>query len=1186
MRRWALRIGVASGILAGITALVNELSPIRWHYKIFQWWAVGLWQRKVYYTLSRLYAYREDTQNWNNETDVLFLEYSSSEEQIRRWNTTRWPFPQNKPSLATPDPEIIADEYTLYYALKLFVDTLRQVALIPVRTHPGALTIHERWDFPLHGDKEWIQGLCLRLSGEGLPIVLPDQKDQPLLRFYIGCPENLRVPLRWFYTIVFGISLGLLLLCLWFYLEANYKAAPIIYLGVLIATWLALHWSRLPGRLINSDFFSSANCAISPIHTSLWDIGWNIVILFWITIILRRIDHAPKWLYPMGYWGIWSILGGALYLISKHSQIEIDPVRKLSLFQLAGWGLILAMLRRSIAHFQKHVKGHFFVHATISAIAAVALKLIGLKIWAIIPIVLLYLLPLNPKGIPSYIRYTLVFFLLTWGINGWIGWGQEQRSRFLAEAYALHVARLREPAMEYRLSQILPRITADSTLWNTVKLEDYLIDARFIGNLIRRHLFTLGNDYEVVVSCWQKEGSRADNLFELRPLNWRQVKSRAISVPFAPHLYFINQGIPRYIYVARLPVQVRDIPPLEVQIELYPRSQPLLGRLQAIDEPSLPNYGLYEQGHLIRWWGDERFPAFVSMPSQSLPIWRQADSKYEYIAPISPTLTVYLRLPARNWTAHFATVPIFLALLFLGLLFERFSKIKSIITALYTRNASFVQRFQVLLGVLVFLPLLAILVVTFFLFLRISENQRQQDLTQRLTTVSSYLSGETILLEKLAFWLQNYMAGEESFVRDLMRRIGSLSQSEAFIYTSQGYLYSSTLPVAYWNNLVSPFIEPHILSQMQQVSAGPVIEMDRARKRLMGYAPIRTETGKLLGILHIPQPLPEKSFYEPLWYFIGYTVNAYLFLSLSSIMVGLLLTERFSNSLQKVVMRLRAAPESPNPPLLSWEGGKDEIATLVSAYNEMVERLYSSQRQLERTLRRVSQQEMAFQAAHEIKTALTPLKIHLQHLQRMPTVDPEKLRDISTRLLQRIESLVRIANAFMSFAKLGSTEELPLQPIHLNTALEELLHPFTQNPHVAFDIQLPEEPLWIEGNPDALQQILNNLIQNALQALEGATAPHIQVSLTRSKDEAIIAIQDNGPGIPAEVRERIFEFYFTTRRTGTGLGLAITKGLVERMGGKISFTTEVAKGTTFYVAFPLRPTNGIQNDQPIFEEHA
>lgn len=1171
MRRWALRLFWITGITGVALALINELAPVHWHGRVFQWWASYAWQSQIRQTIGTLYALRENPAVWAKVSDALLLEYSASG-HLRRWNTTRWLLPHNTPGLISADPEILADEYTLYYALKFFYDTVRYVALLPVWVRPGPLSIYERWDFPVWGDKSWIQSLCLRRQGEGYPILLKDYRGQPLLRLYIGCPWYLRLPLRWIYVLLIGVALLIGLGYLWYHLRARYAQAPLIYLGILTVLWQGFHWLHLPGRLIPAPFFSSESCAISPVHTSLWDLTWTIIILFWATILLKRAPPLPAGAYVIAYWMLWGLFGAGVYLLSRHSQLEVDPLREPTVFQLIAWGVVLATLRRVLTylHRQTLLPLPIYIGGGVAGIAGGVL--IGLPLWGTAILVILYISPLFSRYMPGYVRYVLDFLLLIGGVNGWISWGQTHRSRLMADAYATQVTRLRDPSMEHRLAQILPRIASDTALWYSLKVEDYLIDARFIGRLIQRHLFSLGDAYEVMVSCWRPEGVRADNLFELRPLSWRQAITRAERIPFAPNLYFITKGVPRYIYIARVPVILPGIPSLEVQIELYPRTQPLMSRLRAVSEPDLPPYALYENARLIRWWGDVRFPVFLPLQPRNAPIWREVEGQYEYIAPVSRTLTVYLRLPARDRAAHLATIPIFLTLLAIGLLLERLSAVWASLRDLYTGNASFVQRFQALLGVLVFLPLLAILFVTFFLFLRINQTQRQQELTQKLSTVSSYLAGESVLLEKLAYWLQNYLAGEESFVRDLMRRIGSLSQSEAFIYTGEGTLYSSTLPVAYWNALISPLIDPRIMELMRQTGTGPIVEMDAERGRLMGYAPLRTETGRLLGILHIPQPVPKNAFYEPLRYFIGYTVNVYLFLSLGSILLGLLLVERFSGGLQRVVMQLRGAPESPDPPLLRWGGGKDEIATLVAAYNEMVERLRASQRQLERTLRRVSQQEMAFQAAHEIKTALTPLKIHLQHLQRMPVVEPEKLRDIATRLLQRIDSLVRIANAFMSFARLGSSEELSLQPVNLNSFLEEQLQPFLQNPHIAFSVELPSEPIWIEGNPDALQQILNNLLQNALQVLEGAVAPQVRVLLMQEGEEAIIAVQDNGPGIPPEVRERIFEFYFTTRRTGTGLGLAITKGLVERMGGRISFTSEVGVGTTFYVAFPLRRT--------------
>ncbi|MCS7296955.1 MAG: HAMP domain-containing sensor histidine kinase [Bacteroidia bacterium] len=1169
MRRWAfwLTLGIGGGGIG--LALLNELSPIRWHISFFEEWALFAWQKRLRQTAADLYASRETPSFWQTRTDVLYLLYSASG-QLREWNTTRWLFPQTQPSLFSSDPEIISDESASYYALKLFSDTNRHIALLPLWIQPGPLSVYPRWDFPVQGDKAWIQALCLRERGNGYPIVLRDLRGEPILRVYIGCPEALRLPLRWVYGALVGTAVIIGLILFWLYLKERYAKAHLIFLGVLIGIWQFSHWTGLPEKLLPLDIFSPEKCALSPFHTSFWDLAWNLVILLWITQLLPHGKPPLKWVYPVGYWLMWMVFGTAFFLIVKHSQIEIDPVRTWDAFSLVGWAIVLLILWQ-ITRYLHTLPLSSPLSYVVGAIVGIILSLlIEFPIWGTFALVGLYLSNLLTRVSPAYITYSVQSLLLIAIVNAWISWGHERKAHSMLEGYAKQVTRLRNPMIEYRMTQILPRMASDTLLWNKVGVEDYLIDSRFISLLIRKYFLSLTNEYEIVVSCWKSGGIRADNLFELRPLAWRQVKGRAIQIGLAPHLYFLTQGNPRYIYIARVPITLVEGSPLEVQIELYPRVQPLTSRIRAQFEPEPISYALYEGGQLIRQWGEGTFPLFLPIQPRTSPIWRTSAGYHEYIALVSSALSVYLRLPARDQAAHLATFPLLLTLLALCLIVKRAETIKQALYALYSRRSSFVQRFQILFGSFVFLPLFGILFVTFYLFFRLNQNQREQELIQKLSTVSGYLAGEAILSEKLAFWIQSYLPGEESFVRDLMRRVGSLSNSEVFIYTSGGSLYSSTLPAAYWYGLTSPLVPLHILNRMRQIGTGSIIEIDKNLGRLLGYAPLRTESGKLLGIIHIPYPIPKGSLYEPLRYFIAYTVNVYLLLSLASILVGLLLMERLSGGLQRLVMQLRAAPSLPDPPLLQWSGGNDEIATLVSAYNDMVDRLRASQRQLERTLRQVSQQEIAFQAAHEIKTALTPLKLHLQHLQRMPTVDPEKLKEISTRLLQRIEALVRIANTFTSFARLGSAEGLVLQPINLNTFLEEQLQPFFQNPHINFELSLPEEPLWIEGNPDALVQILNNLLQNALQVLEGASSPQLRVSLYREGKEAVIAVQDNGPGIPLEVRERIFEFYFTTRRTGTGLGLAITKGLVERMGGRISFFTEVGWGTIFYIAFPIK----------------
>ena len=110
-------------------------------------------------------------------------------------------------------------------------------------------------------------------------------------------------------------------------------------------------------------------------------------------------------------------------------------------------------------------------------------------------------------------------------------------------------------------------------------------------------------------------------------------------------------------------------------------------------------------------------------------------------------------------------------------------------------------------------------------------------------------------------------------------------------------------------------------------------------------------------------------------------------------------------------------------------------------------------------------------------------------------------------------------------------------------------------------------PLWIEGDPYALNRVHRNLVINAFQA----TPPHgrVVIRTRRSNDRAVIEIADTGTGIPAERVSTIFDDFVTTKKQGLGLGLALSKKLVEQLGGTIAVSSQVGVGTIFTLSFPV-----------------
>jgi signal transduction histidine kinase len=122
--------------------------------------------------------------------------------------------------------------------------------------------------------------------------------------------------------------------------------------------------------------------------------------------------------------------------------------------------------------------------------------------------------------------------------------------------------------------------------------------------------------------------------------------------------------------------------------------------------------------------------------------------------------------------------------------------------------------------------------------------------------------------------------------------------------------------------------------------------------------------------------------------------------------------------------------------------------------------------------------------------------------------------------------------------------------------------------HIAFETSL-EPNLEISGNEDRLKQLVMNLLRNSLEACEPNTGK-VTVHLIKKGDSIQLSVRDNGPGIPADIRDKIFNPYFTTKDRGTGLGLSIAHRIVEEHTGSIEVNVPPEGGTEFLVTFPSK----------------
>lgn len=245
-----------------------------------------------------------------------------------------------------------------------------------------------------------------------------------------------------------------------------------------------------------------------------------------------------------------------------------------------------------------------------------------------------------------------------------------------------------------------------------------------------------------------------------------------------------------------------------------------------------------------------------------------------------------------------------------------------------------------------------------------------------------------------------------------------------------------------------------------------------------------------------------------------------------------------------------------------------EVGALVQAFNQMTSELSRTTQRLVSAERVAAWQEIAKGLAHELKNPLTPIQMSLEtllaaHGGKSPLF--EKLFDESApAMLEEVERLRRTIDAFSRFARLPKPER---ERLELSEWARQVLGLYLAPPE-GITLALSLQPsLHVLADRDQLTQVLVNLVKNAQEAMpEGG---RIDVRARAEGERAVLEVEDQGPGIPAEKRARIFEPYFTTKAAGTGLGLAICARIAQEHGGALGVESEPGRGARFTLTLPL-----------------
>jgi two-component system NtrC family sensor kinase len=384
---------------------------------------------------------------------------------------------------------------------------------------------------------------------------------------------------------------------------------------------------------------------------------------------------------------------------------------------------------------------------------------------------------------------------------------------------------------------------------------------------------------------------------------------------------------------------------------------------------------------------------------------------------------------------------------------------------------------------------------------------------------------------------------------------------------------------------LSPETMPLVQRVLREgVSVYSPIYMNEHGRWLTAFAPIRDGQGRVVAVLDVDYRADV--FWRELrairWRILGFSVAG----ALVALAAGLWYARRIARPLEGMVRQAREVAQGDFTRRLPVTGAQ-EVADLAGTLNRMAAQLLAQMDALQRAHlerahagRLASLGAVAAELAHEMNQPLTAIQGISQGILDQSRDLPAETRQYLQVVVEEARRLGELSQRLREFSRRSRGD---LRPVDVNRVVRDaclLLRPTVRGRDIRLQEDLARDLPGVVADPQGLEQVVLNLLANALDAVEGRPEPRVTLA-TRLTDGpgdpgVEICVADNGSGIPPEVLPHIFEPFFSTKDSGrgTGLGLPISQDIVERHGGTIRVETEPDAGTRFKVWLPLRPPSG------------
>lgn len=748
-----------------------------------------------------------------------------------------------------------------------------------------------------------------------------------------------------------------------------------------------------------------------------------------------------------------------------------------------------------------------------------------------------------------------------------------KKERANQKVFAVNLAVESDPAAQEFLPKIQVEMENDpaiqSLLLQNEDFKDY-IEKRYFNSYFRKYLievYVCTKDSMLLILPDQQ-------LVPCYPKLDGMIKDMGVRIP-GTNFYFINNMNGRISYTGRFHYSLpNDTAGITVYIDLdsdllfegigFPEL--LIDKsITRSDDYRKFSYAKYYGGELTDKFGDYNYNFYIDTyrPSEAEFSYRKWDKMEHLIYHTKENNYVIVSRELFTFNEYLISFPYIFVFYFLFTLIIMFLGNRQ----LRHRKLVFDLKFRIQAAIIsiVFVSLLIVASVTIYYNIEEYKTKHQNDLEEKMKSIAEEidmrLDEREEITPEVVDWLQDELAN-----------LSNIFQTDINIYGTDGNILASSRPEIFQRGLVSSrinsqayyeiflnfqfnnYFQPEKIGQLSYLSA---------------YKLIINRTGDPLGAINLPYFIKQDKYSQEISTLVVAFINLYVLLFLASIIVAVFIANQITRPLTLIQENLqRITLGKRNDPI--FYNRNDEIGSLVKEYNKKVDELAVSAELLARSERESAWREMAKQIAHEIKNPLTPMKLNIQHLQRAKGKNKEYnefLERATATLIEQIDNLSNIATEFSNFAK------IPLARNQVFVLAEQLqkvidLYETHNRAHIEFHPGNCKN-LKVNADREQLSRAIINLIKNSIQSIPDEKIGIIKITLERQNQMVVVAIADNGTGIPKDLQNKLFSPSFTTKTSGMGLGLSIVKNIVENFSGKIWFETEPGKGTTFFFEIPI-----------------